>query len=135
MSMRSSSPRASPIAVLLMGLALIASPLHGQDIAPEPEGDTSAESSVVVSAQAFFPIGSVPKPDLQPTSPELLWVVDATPFELGQDRGLNRGTDVALMAVGATAVVVGLLLGGEAGTIVAVTGGVIGLVGVFRYVR
>jgi hypothetical protein len=135
MSMRSSSPRAYPIAVFLMGLALIASPLHGQDVPPGPEGDTSAESSVIVGTEALFPIGSVPQPDLQPTSPELLWAVDATAFELGQDRGLSRGTDVALMAVGATAVVVGLLLGGEAGTIVAVTGGVIGLVGVFRYVR
>jgi hypothetical protein len=135
MSMFSGSPRAFPLAVLLMGAALFASPLHGQDTLPGPEGDTSTESSVLVSDTPLFPIGSVPMPDLQPTSAELLWAVEGTPFEPGQDRGLNRGTNVALMAVGATAVVVGLLLGGEAGTIVAVTGGVIGLVGVYRWVR
>jgi hypothetical protein len=129
------SPRARLIALLLMGGALIASPLQGQDTLPGTEGDTSAESSVIVSAVSVFPVGSVPMPDLEPASSELLWAAEGTPFETAQDRGLNRGTDVALMAVGATAVVVGLLLGGEAGTIVAVTGGVIGLVGVFRYVR
>jgi hypothetical protein len=132
---RRGSPRALLIAVLLMGAALIASPLHGQDTLPGPEGDSSADPSVVVSAAPLFPVGSVPMPDLEPTSFELLWAVEGTPFEPGQDRGLNRGTDVALMAVGTTAIVVGLLLGGEAGTIVAVTGGVIGLIGLFRYVR
>lgn len=135
MSMLSTSPRSSLLAVLLMGAALIAAPLHGQDRAPGPEGDTSAESSVIVSAAPLFPVGSVPVPDLEATSSELLWAVDGNPFEFGQDRGLDRGTDVALMAVGATAVVVGLLLGGEAGTIIAVTGGVIGLIGVYRFVR
>lgn len=50
----------------------------------------------------------------------------------------SRGTDrsnVAWMAVGAAALVVGLLIGGDAGSVVAITGGVIGLVGLFRYMN
>jgi hypothetical protein len=131
---RRGSPGALVTTVLLMAAAVIASPLAGQETPPGPEGDASAESSIVVSGAPVFPVGSVPMPDLQPTS-ELLWAAEGTPFEVEQDRGLNRGTNVALMAVGTTAVAVGLLLGGEAGTIVAVTGGVIGLVGLFRFVR
>lgn len=43
--------------------------------------------------------------------------------------------NVAWMAVGAAALMVGLLIGGDAGTVVAVTGGVIGLMGLFRYMN
>lgn len=48
----------------------------------------------------------------------------------------SRGTDrsnVAWMAVGAAALAIGLLIGGDAGSVVAITGGVIGLMGLFRY--
>jgi hypothetical protein len=46
----------------------------------------------------------------------------------------NRN-DVAWMGVGAAALIVGLLIGGDAGSVVAITGGVIGLVGLFRYLN
>jgi hypothetical protein len=39
------------------------------------------------------------------------------------------------MSVGAAAVVVGVLVGGEGGTMLALGGGVVGLVGLYRYVR
>lgn len=44
-------------------------------------------------------------------------------------------SNVAWMAVGAAALMIGMLIGGDAGTVVAVTGGVIGLVGLFRYLQ
>ena len=47
----------------------------------------------------------------------------------------NNGSDVALMGVGAAAVVVGLLVGGDGGAAVAIGGGAIGLVGLYRYLR
>lgn len=52
---------------------------------------------------------------------------------LMQQRASRR--DVAWMAVGGAALAVGLLIGGDAGTIIAVSGGVIGLVGLFRYLQ
>ena len=43
--------------------------------------------------------------------------------------------NVAMMGVGAAAVGLGLLIGGDGGTIIAMTGGVVGLVGLYRYLR
>lgn len=51
---------------------------------------------------------------------------------------MHQGTDrrnVAWMAVGLAALTAGLLIGGDAGSVVAITGGVIGLVGLFRYMN
>lgn len=47
----------------------------------------------------------------------------------------NAGPDVALMGVGAAAVIVGLLIGGDGGTALAIGGGALGLVGLYRYLR
>lgn len=47
--------------------------------------------------------------------------------------GTNR--DVAWMIVGGATLVVGSLIGGDGGTIMMITGGVIGLVGLMRYLQ
>lgn len=47
----------------------------------------------------------------------------------------NDRRDVAWMVVGGAALVVGSMIGGDAGTIVMITGGVIGLMGLFRYMQ
>ncbi|MBL0170189.1 MAG: hypothetical protein IPP90_05560 [Gemmatimonadaceae bacterium] len=52
-----------------------------------------------------------------------------------RDPGANVGPNLALMGVGAAGVVVGLLIGGDGGHAVAVGGAVIGLVGLYRYMR
>lgn len=49
--------------------------------------------------------------------------------------GLHKGEGVALMAVGGAALVAGLLIGDDAGTAVALGGLVVGLVGLYEYVR
>ena len=51
-----------------------------------------------------------------------------------QDRP-RAGTNIAMMAVGGAALVVGTIMGGDSGIIIATTGGVIGLVGLFRWLR
>jgi hypothetical protein len=53
----------------------------------------------------------------------------------GRDDNIGAGRNVAMMGVGVAAIVVGSLIGGDGGTIIAITGGVIGLVGLFRYLR
>jgi len=45
------------------------------------------------------------------------------------------GSNLAMMGVGAAAVVIGLMVGGDGGTILALGGGVVGLVGLYRYLR
>ena len=50
--------------------------------------------------------------------------------------GIERsGQDVAMMVVGGAALVVGSVIGGDAGTLMMVGGGVVGLLGLYRYVR
>lgn len=43
--------------------------------------------------------------------------------------------DVSWMVLGGAALVVGSLVGGDGGTIIMITGGVIGLVGLWRYLQ
>lgn len=59
----------------------------------------------------------------------------SSPADVDRDRNVSVGSNLALMGVGAAAPVVGLLVGGDSGTVIAVGGGVIGLVGLYRYLR
>jgi len=45
------------------------------------------------------------------------------------------GQPVALMVVGGAAVLVGLIIGGDVGTVIAVGGAVAGLVGLYQYLQ
>lgn len=49
--------------------------------------------------------------------------------------GLHQGEGVAYMAVGGAGLIAGLLIGGGAGTAVAIGGLAVGLVGLYEYVR
>ena len=60
---------------------------------------------------------------------------EARPVSPGPDNNLNAGQNLAMMGVGAAGVVVGLLVGGDGGTVLALGGGVIGLIGLYRYIR
>lgn len=59
----------------------------------------------------------------------------SAPADADRDKNVSVGSNLALMGVGAAALVVGLLVGGDSGTVIAVGGGVIGLVGLYRYLR
>ena len=50
-------------------------------------------------------------------------------------QGLHQGEGVGLMAVGGAGLVAGLLIGGSAGSAVAIGGLAIGLIGLYEYVR
>ena len=52
-----------------------------------------------------------------------------------QERSMGNGWNVAMMVVGGTALIVGPSVGGDGGQIIAVAGAVIGLIGMFRYLR
>jgi len=48
---------------------------------------------------------------------------------------LRRSQSVALMIVGGAGMIVGSLIDGDTGTIIMVGGGVVGLIGLFQYLR
>jgi hypothetical protein len=48
---------------------------------------------------------------------------------------VRAGTNVALMGVGGAVLVAGMIMGGEDGKVVATAGGVIAVVGLYRYLQ
>jgi hypothetical protein len=58
----------------------------------------------------------------------------AAPLALAADR-LGLGQARAMMIVGGAALFAGLIIGGDAGTIIAVGGAIIGLIGLYEYVQ
>jgi hypothetical protein len=53
----------------------------------------------------------------------------------GSSAHVGAGSNVALMGVGAAAIVIGILVGGDGGAMISIGGGVLGLYGLFRYLR
>ncbi len=105
-----------PFALLALGAALPAS-LSAQ---------ASTSAPAAVSALAGPRV-------LQPAA---TWGITPTPADLiplPQTRG--RSNSVALMAVGGAAIVVGSIIGGDGGTLIAVGGAVIGLYGLYEYLK
>jgi hypothetical protein len=75
-------------------------------------------------------------PRLAPVGLQAAVLAEASsPADADRDKNVSVGSNLALMGVGAAALVVGLLVGGDSGTVIAVGGGVVGLVGLYRYLR
>lgn len=131
------------VAALVVGAVLLPSSLQAQQI-----GDAER-----VNAAALTSLGSASAPVATPTPAAdaavasgprvaqagISTAVQGSPDELGQpqrrERSVGMGSNLAMMGVGAAAVVIGLMVGGDGGTILALGGGVIGLVGLYRYLR
>ena len=87
---------------------------------------------------SFVALATTPAPDLG-----LMSGSDSSSLEAAESTytapplpGIERsGQDVAMMVVGGAALVVGSVIGGDAGTLMMVGGGVVGLVGLYQYVR
>ena len=127
---------ASLLAVLFIGAAAYPSSLSAQQGTRDDRGTPGARVSltpafapadslrgVPAGGPRIAPVGFTTR--ASPTSP-------VRPIE-DTSRGNNR--DVAMMGVGGAAVGLGLIIGGGGGSAIAVTGGVIGLVGLYRYLR
>jgi hypothetical protein len=52
-----------------------------------------------------------------------------------QARRRGMGQPVALMVVGGAALLTGLIIGGDAGTVIAVGGALVGLYGLYEYLQ
>ncbi len=47
----------------------------------------------------------------------------------------NAGKDIAMMVAGGAALVVGAIVGGDAGTVIMIGGGAIGIIGLYNYLK
>lgn len=132
-------------AAMLVGAAIAPRSLHAQQGVATDVTDAAPKTSSAVVLPSVTTIGIASPAPAQPfagprNAPSALASPSqAAPFIVGEsqndDAHMGAGTNLALMGVGAAGVVIGLLVGGDGGTIIAVSSGVIGLVGLFRYLR
>jgi hypothetical protein len=126
------------LALMLMG-ATLPSTARAQQSAGV-DADDAVSAAVADTDDAGLTAASVmaPAADWPNAAPAdfLVWAPPASPFDAAppQDR-VRAGPNIAMMAVGGAALVVGLVIGGDGGLIIATTGGVIGLIGLYRYLR
>jgi hypothetical protein len=104
------------------GLA-IAAPVSAQQFTPEDTG-YSALTASLLAPPLFGPPLALDAAEVAPVAPFVAWE--------GQAR---ESENVAMMIVGGAALVVGSVVDGDAGTLIMVGGGVVGLIGLYRYLR
>lgn len=139
--MSSHSVRSSLLLVALLASAVsLPSTLRAQRSAAAGRTSSGMQASTVETVVA--PVGiadaaTVAGPRATPAG--ISRPVQANPLGLAEPQGggqhIGAGSNLALMGVGGAAVVIGLLIGGDGGTILALGGAVIGLVGLYRYLQ
>jgi hypothetical protein len=115
-------------ALSLVAVLLIPSAVRAQSIAT----DMQALDAPVATASASAP-SALDGPRLVRSGISLDRTASAP--ALAPMRAVGTQRDVAWMIVGGATLVVGSVIGGDGGMIMMVTGGVIGLVGLMRYLQ
>ena len=127
---------AALLATLLIGSALLPSSLRAQRSTAYDSNFTVQKSSLATpvamltahaapAAARGVPVG------ISRRQSDALGLGDPQ----GQGAHIGAGSNLALMGTGGAGVVVGLLVGGSGGTAIALGGGILGLVGLYRYLR
>jgi len=110
-----------------------AAPRDAADAPPTPVAAAAAESAPAVSAAGAEPLS------FAPTEPRARVGVHAlsadAPAPVAPPRRDHVNQNVALMIVGGAGLIVGAIIGGTPGTVVMVGGGVVGLIGLYRYLQ
>ncbi|HEU4989464.1 MAG TPA: hypothetical protein VFT41_06765 [Gemmatimonadaceae bacterium] len=112
---------------------VVAVPLAAQQASLDSTARPIAPAAVVASAN---PVAAAPVvgPMLHPDAVSARMPATARtamPMYANGDNSQN----VALMVVGGAGLIVGAVIGGRSGTIVMLGGGILGLVGLFRYLQ
>jgi hypothetical protein len=122
-----------------IAVLLIATPLIAQSSTTIPDttvrGAPAASSSIVSSAAT---IDRVPSASLTPSWTNALSTARVNtpqPATFGPIESGSTPENKALMIVGGAGILVGAIVGGHAGTAIMVGGGVVGLVGLWNYLK
>ena len=125
------------LAALLVGAAVLPLSLRAQQGVAVDRGSPAAPSTVVTSAPVVS-ADAVPVAGPRIAPAGITKPVQASPLGLAEPQEgahIGAGSNLALMGVGAAGIVVGLLIGGNGGYMIALGGGVLGLVGLYRYLK
>ena len=124
--MNARSRTALPFALALGFASLtVARPAAAQSLALTPAPTVSTPSASVAEPTTGPTLDAASVAVRHVESP-----VTATPARRG-----GYGQPVALMVVGGAGLLTGLIIGGDAGTAIAVGGAVVGLVGLYQYLQ
>lgn len=115
---------------ILFGVACLAAmPLAAQQ---DVRSGTEPVVSQAATATTTAPASLAPTVHNATVGVRQLALVDA---EMQSREGPRNSTNVALMIVGGAGMLVGAIIGGDEGTLVMVGSAVIGLIGLYRYVK
>lgn len=109
-------------AVVVAAALALAAPVSAQHSAPLDDGHALVASSLHAA--------TLVDPRFILDSAELAFVVPVARVPQARE-----SENVAMMIVGGAALVVGSVVDGDAGTLIMVGGGVVGLIGLYRYLR
>jgi hypothetical protein len=126
----------------LLTLMLTAAALAPSSLLAQQKAEPGPTAAVAVAEVAVttVPTGPGPRVAAATWAPARLqfaparWAASDPGDVVVQDR-INAGPNIAMMAVGGAGMVVGLLVGGDAGLVILASSGVVGLVGLYRYLR
>jgi hypothetical protein len=127
------------LAALFGGAAVLPSSVSAQS---SGTADSVAAAARTPTVAALAPVATtslalMAGPRIAPAG--IIRLQQLHPLGLAESRDesahVGAGSNLALMGTGAAAVVVGLMIGGSGGNAVAVGGGILGLVGLYRYIR
>jgi len=126
-------------AALFIGAAVLPSSLEAQRSATADRGNTAAQASTVATPAPVAHADSAPAAGRRVAPAGITRLVQTSPVGLDQlqeeSSHVGVGSNLAMMGTGAAAVVIGLMVGGDGGTLIALGGGVFGLVGLYRFLR
>lgn len=130
MSARIVRPLALALTVASVALAAPARAQEAASASLTPAPTSVAPASSPASAASATPAPAGPTLEAASVGVRHAPATDAAPA-----RRSGYGQPVALMVVGGAAVLVGLIIGGGAGTAIAIGGAVAGLVGLYQYLQ
>lgn len=126
------------LGALIVGAAVLPSSLLAQQAAARDSAGIVATTVIVVTSAVTDTAGSATAagPRVAPSGVTTSQARRPGLAEMqNRDNNVGMGSNFALMGVGAAGVVIGLLVGGDGGAAIAIGGGVLGLVGLYRYIR
>ena len=126
-------------AVAALALCVTAKTAVSQQVITSPAAATPPASTLELAPRTPPSDVAAPASSAGPTMDAArVGVTQQTSSELkaaAQARRRGMGQPVALMVVGGAALLTGLIIGGDAGTVIAVGGALIGLYGLYEYLQ
>jgi hypothetical protein len=131
------SPRARSLAVAVLSLTSALLPLSvSAQVRPVTDPDSAAvRRPAVTMAATAARVDTLAGPRFARAGVSAPAAVSALAPQQASDSHLGAGPNVAMMGVGVAGVIIGSLVGGNGGSMIAIGGGVLGLIGLFRYLR